>query len=90
MKKNLDMFCLSLNPDHIDLIKHLNYIPVGLGKLSFKKDWLTDKATQNISKKNEFYGEYTFHYRLWKNDEILTNNQNGELDIDIDRLKNVI
>ena len=44
MKKNLDMFCLSLNPEHINLIKKLNYIPVGLGKLPFGKDWLTDKG----------------------------------------------
>ena len=56
MKKNLDMFCLSLNPEHINLIKKLNYIPVGLGKLPFGKDWLTDKGKQNISNKNEFYG----------------------------------
>ena len=77
MKKNLDMFCLSLNPEHINLIKKLNYIPVGLGKLPFGKDWLTDKGKQNISNKNEFYGEYTFHYRLWKNDEIKTNNWIG-------------
>ena len=77
MKKNLDMFCLSLNPEHFNLIKELNYIPVGLGKLSFGKDWLTDMSAKNISKKNEFYGEYTFHYRLWKNDEIKTNNWIG-------------
>ena len=77
MNKNLDMFCLSLNPEHINLLKELNYIPVGLGKLSFGKDWLTDKGTQNISNKNDFYGEYTFHYRLWKNNEIITNNWIG-------------
>ena len=77
MKKNLTMFCLSLNPEHINLIKELDYIPVGLGKLSFGKDWLTDKGTQNISQKNEFYGEYTFHYRLWKNNEIKLNNWIG-------------
>jgi len=53
MKKNLDMFCLSLNPEHFDLIKTLNYIPVGLGKSSFGKDWLSDTGTKNISKKNE-------------------------------------
>ena len=60
MKKNLDMFCLSLNPEHVNLIKKLNYIPVGLGKLPFGKDWLTDKGKKNISNKNDFYGEYTF------------------------------
>ena len=77
MEKKLDMFCLSLNPEHFDLIKALNYIPVGLGKSSFGKNWLTDKGIKNISQKNEFYGEYTFHYRLWKNDEIKTNNWIG-------------
>jgi len=65
--KNLNMFCLSLEPNHYKFIKKLGYIPVGLGEKNFDKDWLSDKSGINISKKNKHYGEYTFHYWLWKN-----------------------
>jgi len=64
---NLKIFCLSLNPDHLDLIKKLNYIPVGLGKAHFGDEWMQDKKGNNIANKNQNYGEYTFHYWLWKN-----------------------
>mgnify|MGYP006083656153 CR=1 FL=1 len=64
---NLSIFCLSLNPDHLKKIKELNYIPVGLGEENFNKEWITDKDNINISQKNNYYGEYTFHYWLWKN-----------------------
>ena len=30
--KNLSMFCLTLEPSHLNFIKSLNYIPVGLGQ----------------------------------------------------------
>ena len=65
--KNLKMFCLSLEPGHYEFIKRLQYIPVGLGEINFSKNWFTDKSGANISKKNKYYGEYTFHYWLWKN-----------------------
>ncbi len=61
------MFCLSLNPKHLQLIKRFNYIPVGLGEADFNDEWMQDKAGNNISSKNQNYGEYTFHYWLWKN-----------------------
>ena len=47
--------------------KKLNYIPVGLGTDKFDKEWTTDNTGKNISFKNKFYGENTFHYWLWKN-----------------------
>jgi len=61
-----------MKPSHLMLIKSLGYIPVGLGVEKFSKDWLSDKKLKNISKKNPYYGEYTFHYWLWKN-KILKN-----------------
>jgi len=67
---NLKMFCISLNPKHLKIIKNLNYIPVGLGKASFDSNWLTDEGDKEISYKNPHYGEYTFHYKIWKNDLI--------------------
>ena len=61
------MFCLTLEPNHYDFIKNLGYTPVGLGEKNFNSSWFTDKSGINISKKNKNYGEYTFHYWLWKN-----------------------
>ena len=60
--KNLRMYCISINPLHLDMIKKLDYIPVGLSDNFFTKDWLSDKTGKNISDKNKYYGEYTFHY----------------------------
>ena len=64
---NLTIFCLTLNPDHGSLIKNISYKPVGLGSKKFSKDFLSDNLGSNISEKNSFYGEYTFHYWVWKN-----------------------
>ena len=65
--KNLNMYCITIDEGHLDLIKRLGYLPVGLGKNIKSKDFIRDNTNINISKKNPFYGEYTFHYWLWKN-----------------------
>ena len=70
---NLLLYCLSLYPNNLNIIKKIGYIPVGLGKENFSDSWETDKIGKNISNKNSYYGEYTFHYRLWKNDIIKKN-----------------
>ena len=46
-----------------------------MGKDDFDNSWLRDNSGKNISEKNAFYGEYTFHYWLWKNelDKMLDN-----------------
>ena len=77
--KNLSMFCLSLYGDHLNNLKKINYIPVGLGENNFNNEWLRDNTKQNISNKNKYYGEYTFHYWFWKNmiDEISDKNWIG-------------
>ena len=64
---NLKMFCLTVEPKHLDYIKDLNYTPVGLGEKKFPDNCVSDKNGDNISSKNKYYGEYTFHYWLWKN-----------------------
>ena len=61
------MFCISLEPNHYNFIRKLGYTPVGLGEKSFNENWFTDKSGINISKKNKNYGEYTYHYWIWKN-----------------------
>ena len=65
--KKLSMFCITLNPNHLDIIRKLSYLPVGLGEKKFSSEWYKDISGDNISYKNPFYGEYTFHYWLWKN-----------------------
>ena len=64
---NLSMFCLTLKPENEKKITELKYIPVGLGTKKFPKIFLSDKSGINISEKNSYYGEYTFHYWIWKN-----------------------
>ncbi len=64
---NITIFCLTLDPEHENIIKKLSYTPVGLGNKRFSEKCFNDKTNKNISKKNSFYGEYTFHYWLWKN-----------------------
>jgi len=66
--QNLKMFCICIHNQLLDKVKSLNYIPVGLGKDKFKSGWMKDNSGINISEKNKFYGEYTFHYWFWKNE----------------------
>ena len=56
-----------MKPENEKYIKALSYIPVGLGDEIFPESFLTDKKDKNISEKNSNYGEYTFHYWIWKN-----------------------
>ena len=61
------IFCMCLHDHHLENLKKINYIPVGLGQNKFSNDWLRDNSKDNISEKNQFYGEYTFYYWFWKN-----------------------
>ncbi len=65
--KKAKIYCLCLHNNLLDRVKSLQYLPVGLGKQNFSNGWLTDNTGVNISNKNSYYGEYTFHYWLWKN-----------------------
>lgn len=61
------MYCITIFNNHYEKIKYLGYIPVGLGEETFSEKFITDKNGKNISNKNSFYGEYSFHYWMWKN-----------------------
>ena len=63
----LKMYCICINDRYYKIIKKLGYIPVGLGDKDFDSNWLSDKSGINISNKNKNYGEYTYHYWIWKN-----------------------
>ena len=65
--QNAKMYCLSLHNRTLPIIKKLDYIPVGVGNDKFSEEWLKDNTLENISSKNKYYGEYTFHYWFWKN-----------------------
>ena len=54
------MYCLTMQNNHLNKIKSLGYIPVGLGNNIQSQEFITDDTKNNISKKNAFYGEYTF------------------------------
>ncbi len=58
---------MALNNKNLNTIKSLKYIPVGLKNNDFSDEWLRDNTKDNISNKNQFYGEYTFYYWYWKN-----------------------
>ena len=62
------MYCLSIDDRIKEKIEELNYIPVGLGDKNYSTDWLRDNTGINISNRNKYYGEYTFHYWFWKNE----------------------
>jgi hypothetical protein len=68
--KKLQIYCLSLSSSYLKLIENLEYLPVGLGDSFFGDEWLKDNTGENITSKNSSYGEYTFHYWLWKNNQI--------------------
>ena len=61
------MYCLCLHDNMLNKIKNVDYVPVGLGNGKFSEGWLKDDTLNNISFKNKYYGEYTFHYWFWKN-----------------------
>ncbi len=65
--RKLEIFCICLNNELLDVVNRLNYIPVGLGEGNFSSKWIRDNTKKNISYKNKYYGEHSFHYWFWKN-----------------------
>ena len=48
------MYCLTMQNNHLNKIKSLGYIPVGLGNNIQSQEFITDDTKNNISKKNAF------------------------------------
>ena len=78
------IFCMCLNSHHLENLKKLEYIPVGLGKQNYDSEWFRDNTGDNISSKNPFYGEYTFYYWIWKNFLKIIQIISGSVSADID------
>ena len=55
---NISIFCLTLDPDHEEVIKKLSTYRLVLEK-KFSNQCFTDKSHQNISEKPLLNGEYT-------------------------------
>ena len=72
----LKIYCMCLNNDYLNIVKKLNYIPVGLRNQNFSNEWMRDNTLDNIANKNPYYGEYTFYYWYWKN--LLKNKKDDE------------
>ena len=68
------IYCLGLDNNLYEEIKKLGYVPVGLGDNNFSSEWIRDNTGDNISLKNPYYGEYSFHYWIWKNELANINN----------------
>ena len=53
---NYNIFCMCLQNHHLQNIKKLGYLPVGLGAQDFSDEWIRDNTGENISYKNKYYG----------------------------------
>jgi len=59
-------FCISIYNKNYSFFEKNNLTPVGLGNNYFSNEWINDKFENDISSKNTNFGEYSFHFRLWK------------------------
>ena len=66
----MKIYCISIYNENYNFFRDNNLIPVGVGDRNFDHVWLDDKGKFNISSKNANFGEYTFHYNLWKNNKL--------------------
>ena len=67
-------FCISIYNENYSFFEKNNLTPVGLGNDDFDKSWMNDKFQNDISHKNKNFGEYTFHYKLWKDSALKNEN----------------
>ena len=63
----MKIFCISIYNENYSFFKKNGLVSVGLGNNNFDECWINDKFEKDISIKNKNFGEYTFHYKLWKN-----------------------
>ena len=57
---NLRMFCLTMNANHLNFIKEINYIPVGLGTDNFSKEYLFSSEERVSIIKNSLFKDLKF------------------------------
>ena len=44
----LKIYCMCLDNDYLEVVKKLDYIPVGLKNKNFSNEWLRDNTLKNI------------------------------------------
>ena len=54
------MYCITIHDNHLEKIKKIGYIPVGLGQNIQSKEFITDKTLINISEKTLFMENILF------------------------------
>ena len=64
--EKIRIYCLCIHNELLNKVKRIGYEPVGLGQNNFDKGWIRDNTFDNISNKNIYYGEYSYHYWIWK------------------------
>ena len=61
----MKIYCITHKP--LTYIKDLNLTPFGVGTSDYPKDYMVETNGKNISNKNKYYSETSFHYWYWKN-----------------------
>ena len=63
------MYCITIKDNHYEKINKLGYLPVGLGKnISSSQNLFQIIREKTSHQEPTYYGEYSFHYWLWKNE----------------------
>ena len=61
----MKIYCITHKP--LDYINKLGLIPFGVGLNDYPNGYLEEKKGTNISNKNKYYSETSFHYWYWQN-----------------------
>ena len=61
----MNIYCITHKP--LKEIEKLGLIPTGVGIANFPSNYTIENTGENISHKNQYYSETSFHYWIWKN-----------------------
>ena len=61
----MNIYCITHKP--LREIEKLGLIPAGVGTANFPSNYIIENTGENISHKNQYYSETSFHYWIWKN-----------------------
>ena len=61
----MNIYCITHKP--LKEIEKLGLTPAGVGTANFPSNYIAENTGENISHKNQYYSETSFHYWIWKN-----------------------
>ena len=61
----MNIYCITHKP--LKEIEKLGLTPAGVGTANFPSNYIIENTGENISHKNQYYSETSFHYWIWKN-----------------------